>query len=97
MSRIRGELADAKLKEDCAALLLYGLLDALFRPSCARDGEEEIRCRPCRSLVLPLSLVGGPIAMASECSIGIAIVAEPSASIIMSDKALAMVGHDVGF
>jgi hypothetical protein len=41
--------------------------------------------------------VGGPIAMASECSIGIAIVAEPSASIIMSDKALAMVGHDVGF
>jgi hypothetical protein len=64
------------------------LLDARFRPSPARDGEDEIRCRPCSSLARPLSL-GGPFAVCSEGPIGLLV--EPSASSIMSGIALAMI------
>jgi len=67
---LRGELGEAKLTQDSEPLVPpYGLLDARFRPICAREGEEEIRCRFWRSLAFPLSFAGDSIGIASECSI----------------------------
>jgi hypothetical protein len=76
LSRFAGEPPDAKLTHDNAALLPeYGLLVALLRPSCAREGEEDI-------------LAGGSMRIASERSIGIS--EEPAASRMTSGNALAM-------
>jgi hypothetical protein len=71
-------------------LPLYGLLDALLRLNCTRDGDDEIRCSPCNSFALPFSFAGGPMGMASECSIG--MLPELWTSSIISGTALAMAG-----
>lgn len=77
--------APARLTHDKAPLPLYGLLTALLLPSCARDGEEEIRWRPWRSFARPFSFAGRSIGMASECW-----MERAGASKIMSGKGLDM-------
>lgn len=72
MSTGGGEIGEARLTHESAALELYGLLEDRFRPNCARVGEEEIRWRLLRNLARLETLgVGAGIAIASECSIGI--------------------------
>ena len=82
-----------KLTQDNEALPLYGLLTALLRPIFVIEGEEEIRCKPCMNLALPL-LFGGSMGIASECSIGVA--EEPPTSSITSGMVFAMVHDFVG-
>lgn len=81
-------LADAKFTQDNVPLPPNGLLVARLRPSCGRDGVEEIRCRLCLNRAAPLSFGGGSTGIASECSIG--LPGELGASKIISGIALAM-------
>ena len=75
-------------------LLEYGLLVALFLPNCAREGDEEMRWRPCSSLARPLSFAGASMGMASECSIGMAGLLSTSGTNSGTAVSIAGVGED---
>ena len=90
MSKGLAAIGDPKLPQDNAPLPpLYGLLVTSLRPNCLREGVDDIRCRLCFILAVPLSLADGSIGMASKCSV--AISEELGAERTSSGKVVAMI------
>jgi hypothetical protein len=73
---------DVKLTDESVFRLPYGVLEARFLPSVAREGDEDILCKLCRIRCRPFILAGPSTWTGVECSTGIPSTPGATAEVI---------------